>query len=383
MATVAFDPAHSTDSRQALLDAAVVMLSRGAPSSVSGREVAAAAGVSYGQIHRLFGTKDDLMRAGLAELTERLMADAFPDGALVPTPGILSRHETFVRALSNVLVDGSAMRLSTDSPVVRRYKRGLEILRPDLDVDHRDTIVGLSVSLQFGIELHGRALTVGSGLGPDFDFRSPAVLLVHQLQGGLGPFAGDLPRPRKIVSHGPRDPQVPQGEGREAVERRLVAAACRMLEDRGPTAISGRRLADRAGVNYGLIHHYFGSATDIFAKAYDQVRREFYEAESQGHSAPDFFAAMAHPGYVRAVTNIALDAGPVAGSFFSVVEALVEQHQRLHGMTPDRTKFMYAASVSSQLAWALMKSLLDAGLDRDVSELQPLAAGYLARLFTP
>lgn len=383
MATVAPESVQGPDSRRALLDAAIEALSRGAPSSVSGREVAAAGGVSYGQVHRLFGTKDDLMRAALGELTDRLMIDAFPEGALVPTPGILARHQQFMRALANVLVDGSAMRLSTDSPVVRRYRQGMSLMRPDLDDDHLDAIVGLSVSLQFGIELHGRALASGSGLAGDFDYRTPTVLIVEQLQAGLGPFAGHPPLPRRLVRHGPRDPQIIDGEGRQAVERRLVAAACQLLEDRGPTAISGRTLADRAGVNYGLIHHYFGSATEVFARAYDQVRREFYEAESRGHSAPDFFAVMAHPGYVRAVTNIALDDGPVAGSFFPVVAALVDQYEQLHGFAPDRTRALYAASVSAQLGWALMKSLLDAGLDRDVTELEPIAAGYLARLFKP
>ena len=46
--------------------------------------------------------------------------------------------------------------------------------------------------------------------------------------------------------------------GTDEVVEALVAAAARLLGDDPPERISGRRLAAEAGVNYGLIHHYFG-----------------------------------------------------------------------------------------------------------------------------
>ena len=381
MAISAPSTPSSSDPRQALLDAAIQALSRAAPSAVSGRELAGLAGVSYGQIHRLFGSKHDLLRAALAHLIDGFGADAFPEGAIVPTPGILSRHRPLVRALANVLIDGAPMQLRGVSlPAVGRYRYGMARLRPDLDQDHRDTIVALSLSLQLGIELHGPVLIAASGLGSDFAFRSSTVLLVEQLQAGLGPFGGPAPQRRKLVSHGPRHTGIKDDVGRDAVRQKLVRAACQMLEDRGPASISGRGLADRAGVNYGLVYQYFGSVNDVLTCAYDQVRRDFYEVERQGQSPPDFFSVGTHPGYVRAITNMFLDDGLVSASYFPVLQTLIARHERNHGAMPDRLRFIHAASVSTQLAWALMRPLLDDGLDQNVSDIEALAAGYLAKL---
>jgi AcrR family transcriptional regulator len=48
---------------------------------------------------------------------------------------------------------------------------------------------------------------------------------------------------------------------------RLIEAAKVLGAERSPTEISGRELAAAANVNYGLIHHYFGSKEAVFAEA--------------------------------------------------------------------------------------------------------------------
>ena len=58
-----------------------------------------------------------------------------------------------------------------------------------------------------------------------------------------------------------------QVRGPEAVRRSLIEAAVQLMGMRSPRQISGRELAKRAGVNYGLIHHYFGSKDAVFAEA--------------------------------------------------------------------------------------------------------------------
>jgi AcrR family transcriptional regulator len=51
------------------------------------------------------------------------------------------------------------------------------------------------------------------------------------------------------------------------VRKSLVDAAVQLMAMRSPRQISGRELAKHAGVNYGLIHHYFGSKDAVFAEA--------------------------------------------------------------------------------------------------------------------
>ncbi len=61
------------------------------------------------------------------------------------------------------------------------------------------------------------------------------------------------------------------GTGRDA----LVEAAKQLLTLRAPGAIVGRDLADEAGVNYGLIHHYFGGKDAALRAGLDALRADF------------------------------------------------------------------------------------------------------------
>jgi AcrR family transcriptional regulator len=66
--------------------------------------------------------------------------------------------------------------------------------------------------------------------------------------------------------------------GREGAIEAIVAAARALFAERGPSAVSLRDIARRAGVNHGLIHHYIGSRDDllqlVFSVSTDQARRE-------------------------------------------------------------------------------------------------------------
>ena len=53
--------------------------------------------------------------------------------------------------------------------------------------------------------------------------------------------------------------EVARPRGADEVRVALTDAAARLLGQRSPGRISGRDLAGEAGVNYGLIHYYFGS----------------------------------------------------------------------------------------------------------------------------
>jgi AcrR family transcriptional regulator len=63
----------------------------------------------------------------------------------------------------------------------------------------------------------------------------------------------------------------------------LVAAARELFVAHGPSAVSLRDVAARAGVNLGLIHHYIGSREDllalVFAESTDRARAEVVDAD--------------------------------------------------------------------------------------------------------
>lgn len=64
--------------------------------------------------------------------------------------------------------------------------------------------------------------------------------------------------------------------GREASTAALIRAARELFAEQGPSAVSLRDVARRAGVSHGLIHHYIGSRDDllrlVFADSTERAR---------------------------------------------------------------------------------------------------------------
>lgn len=108
-------------------------------------------------------------------------------------------------------------------------------------------------------------------------------------------------------------------KGRDA----LVQAAKELLPDRAPSSVTGRELATRAGVNYGLIHHYFGGKEAVYREALLELRAEFL-ATHEAHDLPDLLSEPENP-YLRAVGRAQIDypneVGP--GEDFPIGDAMV------------------------------------------------------------
>ncbi len=62
--------------------------------------------------------------------------------------------------------------------------------------------------------------------------------------------------------------------GRDEVVTALIRAAAELFSEKGVEAVSLRKIADRAGVNHGLIHRHFGSK--------EALRRQTQEALAAG-----------------------------------------------------------------------------------------------------
>ncbi len=93
--------------RAAILESAAMLFAARGSAAVSLREVAAAAGVNYGLVHRHFGTKDALVRAVLRLEADELVAaleSARRDG-LAPA-SVLVGNDRFVRTFARAELDG-------------------------------------------------------------------------------------------------------------------------------------------------------------------------------------------------------------------------------------------------------------------------------------
>jgi AcrR family transcriptional regulator len=81
------------------------------------------------------------------------------------------------------------------------------------------------------------------------------------------------------------DPASPT-RGPDAVRRALIDSAKTLMGMRSPRQVSGRELAQHAGVNYGLIHHYFGTKDNVFAEAVSEATATMAERWDAGGMLP-------------------------------------------------------------------------------------------------
>jgi len=147
--------------RRALIEAAIVLFAERGPEATSVRDVAAAAGVNHGLVHRHFGSKGGLVQAVMDHLAEGVasgvgrirpgeaLVDVLPDALRATAGG--GRHW---RILAWLLLEGAdPMDLQAGFPTVTRL---LEAARRDPSPPASpEGRVALATLYALGIQLFG------------------------------------------------------------------------------------------------------------------------------------------------------------------------------------------------------------------------------------
>jgi AcrR family transcriptional regulator len=149
-------PSGRDEIREAILEAASrEFAAKGTSASL--RDIAAAAGVQLGLIHRHFGNKDDLLRAVLAGNAQggRRVIDDAPDVVHAMREIFVqsTRRDRYVRIVAWLLLAGVPVeRIQTAYPAIRalRERAGFE------DIDDLDVLAALA--LTYGWTVFGRQL---------------------------------------------------------------------------------------------------------------------------------------------------------------------------------------------------------------------------------
>lgn len=156
--------------------------------------------------------------------------------------------------------------------------------------------------------------------------------------------------------------------GRVDVEERLIAAAAELLGEVGPRAMSVRQVADRAGVNHGLVHHYFGGK-DGLARA--GMRRlvaehlEWVKAQNEGRPIPVPMALGGDQRYLRAVVRCVLD-GESDLALTELTEGVSVPRSAMEAVVaragldePDsETRAVVAAAMALEMGWAALEPFI-------------------------
>ncbi|MBI5090443.1 MAG: helix-turn-helix transcriptional regulator [Actinobacteria bacterium] len=166
----------------------------------------------------------------------------------------------------------------------------------------------------------------------------------------------------------------------EAARSALLEAAIELLAAHGPDGVSSREVAKAAGVNYGLVHYYFGSRNELLRQA---IAREM---DRWGATNPDIDAEEWTPLLLgaplperawRSLVHLALcwDRYADVVDDFPLMRHRLQIHRERFGDEVDegRLKAALVASTCLQIGWLAVSNWYLASVDatdheRDVIE---------------
>lgn len=171
-------------------------------------------------------------------------------------------------------------------------------------------------------------------------------------------------------------------------EERLITAAGELLGELGPRAMSVRSIAERAGVNHGLVHHYFGGKAGLLRAAMTKLVREHEEyakAQSDGKRFPAPLALTGDQRYLRAVLRCVLDdemelAEIELETGVSVPRAaLIREVKRLKLEKPNiEMKAIFGLFMAMEMGWAAVEPFIFS-VTETIDEQEKIAVREAAR----
>ena len=164
--------------------------------------------------------------------------------------------------------------------------------------------------------------------------------------------------------------------GPDAVRRSLIDAAKRLMSMRSPRQVSGRELAQHAGVNYGLIHHYFGTKDNVFAEAVSEATAAIGESWDDGEMIP--INTSEEAGSYRTFAKLEVDdsRSPIRDLICRIVAGQAETS----GRDPDDPELLADVAIATalQFGWGAFEADIVGALEEFGGDLEDLRARVAA-----
>ena len=159
-----------------------------------------------------------------------------------------------------------------------------------------------------------------------------------------------------------------RNRGREAAEQALIVAAAELLGEIGPRATSVRDIAARAGVNHGLVHHYFGGKDGLLREGMKRLVHDHHHFAAQqrmGGIVPAPLGLTGDQRYLRAVARCVLD-GEMGLARIELDEGVSVPNQALVALTEHHQlreptlamKAELALAAATEMGWAALEPFL-------------------------
>lgn len=163
-------------------------------------------------------------------------------------------------------------------------------------------------------------------------------------------------------------------------EEKLIRATAELLGEVGPNSLSIRAIAERAGVNHGLVHHYFGGKDALLRAAMEHLVHEHHAyamEQSSRQPLPAPFALLGDPTYLRAVVRAVLDnemslARTELTENVSVPRIAMEHlaHERGDGQPSIELKAKVGLAMAMEMGWAALEPFILSVVDASSAEEQ-------------
>ena len=217
----------------------------------------------------MFGSVNALVTAALIAERNSFLAEAFGSTGL-PDPLAIADYEQFWRAMVWAVLDSGPIDLTelTSGGSVVQLRARLAQANPDAAASTIDGITAAWAVTPLGALVFRGPLQRGFTID-DADWDWSWRRLRRRLNALVGGGHVGEPAPPIGTSEPPATP------ANTASRLRLIDAAGELLATRLEQGVSGRELAEHAGVNYGLVNHYFGSKDAVFDEALQQMHRRF------------------------------------------------------------------------------------------------------------
>lgn len=172
-------------------------------------------------------------------------------------------------------------------------------------------------------------------------------------------------------------------------QNKLIEAAAELLGEVGPRAMSVRGVAERAGVNHGLVHHYFGGKDGLLRAAMMRLveeHAEFARTQSGGSPIPAPLALSNDQRYLRAVVRSVLDDEMELAQMELTAGVSVPRGALRHAVERRQlpgadieTKARLAIGMAMEMGWAALEPFLFAVAEVDGDDEREEVRAYARR----
>ena len=170
---------------------------------------------------------------------------------------------------------------------------------------------------------------------------------------------------------------------------RILLAAAELFGEHSPSAVSLRSIAARAGVNYGLIHHYFKTKEAILAELLRRASATGAASIADTKTIDEALDRLVLSDAARNYTNMLAwamlgETDPrrlvTPSAAMTYLSAVIERQLLDNGVTGTDPKIATAMLVSAVLGWRFFRPFITVGAQLDDRDEQQVAADVRAAI---